>query len=133
MKKLFLAVIGMYISILAAFSQTSPKADSAYKSRKLTFEEANLVSSYYKQDGNNAAVTGGIGSQKLTDISNTIDLKLSKYDKRNRKHTFIGEFGIDHYTSASSDQIDPKTISSASSADTRFYPSLGWSMENENK
>jgi Tat protein secretion system quality control protein TatD with DNase activity len=70
----------------------------------LTFEEANIVSSYYKQDGNHAAVTGGIGSQQLTDISNTIDLKLSKYDKRNRKHSFIGEFGIDHYTSASSDQ-----------------------------
>jgi len=133
MKKLFLAVIGMYISILAAFSQTSPKSDSTYKSRKLTFEEANLVSSYYKQDGNHAAVTGGIGSQKLTDISNTIDVKLSTYDKRNRKHSFIGEFGIDHYTSASSDQIDPKTISSASSADTRFYPSIGWSMENEKK
>src|SRR3954462_4043810 len=112
MKKLFLSVIGMYLTMLAAFSQGGPKTDSAYKSRKLTFEEANLVSSYYRQDGNNAAVTGGIGSEKLTDLSNSIDLKLSAHDKRNRKHSFSADLGIDHYTSASSDKIDPTTISS---------------------
>ena len=119
--------------MLSALSQSSPKTDSAYKPRKLTFEEANLVSSYYRQDGNNAAVTGGIGSEKLTDISNSIDVKFSKYDRRNRKHSFTGELGIDHYTSASSDKIDPATISSASHADTRFYPSVNWTMENEKK
>jgi hypothetical protein len=133
MKKLFLSVIGMYFTMVAALSQGSPKADSTYKPRKLTFEEANIVSSYYRQDGNNAAVTGGIGSEKLTDISNSIDLKLSIYDRRNRKHTFTGEFGMDNYTSASSDKIDPKNISSASHADTRFYPSVGWTRENEKK
>src|SRR6186997_226901 len=133
MKKLFLSVIGMYFTMLAALSQGNPNVDSTYKPRKLTFEEANLVSSYYKQDGNNSAVTGGIGSEKLTDLSNSIDLKLYRYDKRDRKHSFIGELGIDHYTSASSDKIDPFTISSASHADTRFYPSFGWSMENEKK
>jgi hypothetical protein len=133
MKKISLAVLGMYFSILAAFSQNTPKQDSSYKSRKLKFEEANIVSSYYRQDGNNAAVTGGIGSQKLTDLSNSIDVKLIKYDKRYRKHSYSLEFGLDHYTSASSDKIDPKDISSASYADTRIYPSLNWSMENEKK
>jgi hypothetical protein len=133
MKKLFLSVIGMYFTMLAALSQGTPKTDSAYKPRKLTFEEANLVSSYYRQDGNNSAVTGGIGSEKLTDLSNSIDLKIYRYDKRNRKHSFTGELGIDHYTSASSDKVDPFTISSASHADTRFYPSIGWTMENEMK
>jgi hypothetical protein len=133
MKKLYLSVIGMYIGILAAFSQRQDPDSSTYRSRKLNFEEANLVSSYYTQDGNNSAVTGGIGSEKLTDISNVIDLKLGLYDRRNRKHSFTGEIGIDHYTSASSDKIDPKTISSASHADTRFYPSFGWTMENEKK
>jgi hypothetical protein len=123
----------MYVAILSAFSQGNPSADSAYKKRKLTFEEANLVSSYYSQDGNNSAVTGGIGTEKLSDISNSIDLKLSMYDKRGRKHSFLGELGVDHYTSASSDKIDPHTISSASHADTRIYPSLGWTMENEQR
>ena len=133
MKKLYLSVIGLYIGMLAAFSQDAPKADTAYRSRKLRFEEANLVSSYYNQDGNNSAVTGGTGSEKLTDLSNTIDLKMIRYDKKSRKHSFTGELGIDHYTSASSDKIDPHTISSASHADTRLYPSLGWTMENEAK
>ena len=45
----------------------------------------------------------------------------------------IFDVGIDHYTSASSDKIDPHTISSASHADTRIYPSLNWTMENEKK
>lgn len=133
MKKISLAVLGMYLSILAAFSQNSQSGDSSYKTRKLRFEEANIVSSYYQQDGNNATVTGGIGSQKLTDISTSLDLKLVRHDKYERKHNFSAELGIDYYTSASSDKIDPTTISSASYADNRFYPSIGWTMENEKK
>ncbi|MES1181935.1 MAG: DUF3570 domain-containing protein [Flavobacterium sp.] len=133
MKKICLSVAGIFLALFSSFAQTSPKEDTAYKSRKLKLEEVNIVSSYYHQDGNHAAVTGGIGSQQLTDLSNSIDLKLSKYDKQNRKHSFTAELGIDHYTSASSDKIDPKTISSASHADTRIYPSFGWTMENEKK
>lgn len=41
--------------------------------------------------------------------------------------------GIDHYTSTSSDKIDLQANSSASHADTRIYPSLSWSMENQKK
>jgi hypothetical protein len=132
MKKLTLAAIGMYVSILSAFSQTN-NSDSSYKQRRLKFEEANFVSSYYQQDGNNSAVEGGIGSEKLTDFSNSIDLTISGYDKKYRKHSLIFEAGVDHYTSASSDMIDPHTISSASHADTRIYPSFNWTMENEKK
>jgi hypothetical protein len=132
MRKLSLTVIGMYASILAAFSQSSSDS-SVYKSKKLTLEEINFVSGYYHQDGNNSAVTGGIGSEKLTDLANTFELKLSKYDNKFRKHSFNFELGIDHYSSASSDKIDPFTISSASHADTRIYPSLAWTVENEKK
>ena len=39
--------------------------------------------------------------------------------------------GVDSYTSASSDKIDPSTISSASSSDQRYYPTLNWQMTNE--
>ena len=133
MKKLFLSVIGMYLTLVAAFSQNHPVADSAYKPRKLSFEEMNIVSSYYTQDGNNAAVTGGIGSEHLTDLAFVIDVKFIKYDKKQRKHSLTTEVGIDHYTSASSDKVDPSTISSASAADNRFYPSVQWSAENETR
>lgn len=49
------------------------------------------------------------------------------------KHHFGFEIGIDTYTSASSDKIDPSTISSASKSDIRVYPSLSWNIENEKK
>lgn len=132
MKKICLAVVGIVLTCFSAFAQ-SPKDTATYKSRKLTFEEANLVSSYYQQKGDHAAVTGGIGSQKLNDISNTIDVKFIKWDKKDRKHSFDLEVGLDHYTSASSDQVDLKANSSASHADTRIFPALTWSMENEKK
>lgn len=134
MKKICLVVVGLYVGLLSAFAQTVASADSThYKSRKLKIDEVNFVSSYYHQDGDHSAVTGGIGTEKLTDLSNYIDVKLLTTDKRDRKHSFTLGAGIDHYTSASSDKIDPKTISSASSADTRFYPSLGWEVANEKK
>lgn len=131
MKRVFLTALGMW-ALLHSYAQNTNDS-TGFKSRKLKVEEINLVSSYYKQDGDNAAVTGGIGSQKLTDIANTIDMKLTKYDKKLRKHSFGFEIGIDHYTSASSDMIDLKANSSASHADTRFYPSANWMVENEKK
>ena len=131
MRKIFLTVLGI-AALLKSFSQQAPDS-SGFQNRKLKVEEINLVSSYYTQNGNHAAVTGGIGTQKLTDIANVFDIKLAKYDSKLRKHTFDVEVGIDHYTSASSDKIDLKANSSASHADTRIYPSLTWSMENEKK
>ncbi|RYF85778.1 MAG: DUF3570 domain-containing protein, partial [Chitinophagaceae bacterium] len=80
-----------------------------------------------------AAVTGGSGTQKLTDIANVFDVRLTRYDRKLRKHNYDVELGIDHYTSASSDRVDLKANSSASYADTRIYPSFTWSMENETK
>ncbi|MET3537177.1 DUF3570 domain-containing protein [Chryseobacterium limigenitum] len=125
----------LIISIVALFGIFNAKAqeNTSSEPKKLTFDEANLVSSYYKQDGNNSAVTGGIGTEKLTDISNTIDVTMVKYDKKDRKNKFNFSVGIDHYTSASSDMIDLKANSSASHADNRIYPALSWSRENESK
>lgn len=120
------------MALTKSFSQAANDS-SAYAMRKLKMEEANLVSSYYGQNGDHAAVTGGIGTQQLTDIANVFSIKLVAYDKKARKHSFDLEAGIDHYTSASSDKIDLKANSSASHADTRFYPSVAWTMENDKK
>lgn len=103
----------------------------AYEKRKLKIEEVNLVTSYYGQDGNNSAVTGGIGTEKLSDFANSIDLKLSFIDRKSRQHSIVADFNIDNYTSASSDNIDPLTVSSASRSDTHIYPSLSWSMKDD--
>jgi hypothetical protein len=53
------------------------------------------------------------------------------YDNKFRKHSVTVEAGVDTYTSASSDKVDAKANSSASSHDIRFYPSVSWSRENE--
>jgi Protein of unknown function (DUF3570) len=132
MLKISLSAFAIYMATVAAFSQ-SESDSSAYANRKLQVEEVNFVSSYYQQDGNNSAVTGGIGTEKLTDFATSIDVKFSRYDDRKRKHTLTGEIGIDAYTSASSDKIDPNTISSASSRDQRIYPSLNYAITNEAK
>jgi hypothetical protein len=130
MKRLFLTAAGL-AAVLLSYTQNNDS--TGFKSRKLNIEEVNIVSSYYHQKGNNAAVGGGIGSQQLTDYSNTIDVKLVKYDKRQHKHNLSLEVGIDHYSSASMDLIDLKANSSASTTDTRFYPSVAYSVENEKK
>ena len=120
------------MALAHSFSQKTTDT-TGFESRKLKIEEINLVSGYYSQNGNNSVVTGGIGSEKLTDISTVFDIKLTKYDRKLRKHSFGAEIGIDHYTSASSDMIDLKANSSASHADNRIYPSLTWNVENEKK
>ena len=132
MKRIFITGLAL-LGLLRLSAQTATTDSTSYKSTKLKIEEINLVSSYYQQDGNNSAVTGGIGTEKLTDISNTIDVTLLKYGETGLKHTFDVEVGIDHYTSASSDQIDLQANTSASSSDNRFYPSLSYTREDEEK
>lgn len=134
MRKIYLCVAALYLGIVASHAQTKalPVKDSSdYQARKLKIDEINIISAYYHQDGNNSAVTGGIGTEKLTDFANTFDLQLSKYGIGGNKHTFTFELGVDHYTSASSDKIDPYSISSASRQDTRVYPSLNWTVSND--
>lgn len=114
-------------------AQDTVQDSSAYKKQKLKIEEVNFISSYYSQDGNNSAVTGGIGTEKLRDIATTIDVHVSKYDKNNNKHSLVAEIGVDSYTSASSDKIDPNTVTSASYQDVRVYPSFNYSFDNEEK
>ncbi|TXF78824.1 DUF3570 domain-containing protein [Chryseobacterium sp.] len=129
MKKIIISIVALF-GFLHAKAQENTTTEHP---KKLTLDEVNLVSSYYRQDGNNSAVTGGIGSEKLSDISNTIDVTMVKYDKKERKNKFDLSVGIDHYSSASSDKIDLQANSSASYSDNRIYPTLGWSRENEAK
>lgn len=131
MKRICLVVLGLYIGLLSAFSQSNDS--TSYKKRKLTVDEVNLVSAYYKQDGNNSAVTGGIGTEELKDYSNSFEVKLHTYDRKNRKRNWNLNLGVDYYTSASSDKINPLTISSASSEDLRIYPSAEYVVEDDAK
>lgn len=131
MKKLVLSA-GLLAFLWTSSLKAQMVADTITQPvRKLSFEEANFVSSYYSQNGNNAAVTGGTGSEKLTDIGGSFSVTFSMLDRKSRKNTFTLDAAIEKYTSASSDQVDPTTISSASRTDEHFYPSLVWSRKNE--
>jgi len=128
MKKLFLSVIALYIGLLNAFSQDTSHASASYTYKPLSLDEISLVSSYYTQNGNHSAVTGGIGTEKVTDISNGLELTFVGQNYRGQKHTLTAGLGIDHHTSASSAYVS-KTGASQTGG-SRIYPSLNWSMED---
>jgi hypothetical protein len=131
MKKIVLTAGLLSGILMGAFGQRKADLDENYTKRKLKFEEANLVTSYYTQDGNRSAVTGGIGTEALTDYAASFDLKVSKYDLKGRQHSLSADFNIDYYTSASSDNIDPLSISGASREDLHIYPSISWNVKND--
>ena len=118
-----LLTIGIYcLAMVSAKSQTTVsnlKAANIKKEdktgfRTLKIEEVNLVSAYYHQNGNNSAVTGGVGTEKLWDVANSLDLKMSFLDKQKRVNSLVLDASMDYYSSASSDKIDSRSLSSAS-------------------
>ena len=79
MKKLCLAVVEIYLKIVAGFSQSAPAFNSSQsKNRKLKLEDVNLISSYYHQGGDNSAATGSPGTENQIDIANIIDVKFTE-------------------------------------------------------
>ena len=58
----------------AGYAQQNTGATNSYKKRVLETTEVDFLSSYYSQNGDNAAVTGGIGTEELTDVTGTIAL-----------------------------------------------------------
>ena len=95
--------------------------------KKLTETEVKLLYSYYEQDGNHSPVLGGMGTEYLTDHVGKIIVNIPV-----KKSTVSFTAGIDHYTSASTDNINPASISSASVVDDRIYFSGSFSKENKN-
>src|ERR1035437_9918937 len=145
MRSLSLGFAALLLSLMCSFGQGTTISDSSkIKERKLSLDEINFVSGYYHQNGDNSAVTGGIGTENLTDIANTLSIDLSMVNKNSNKEHFNFELGFDHYTSASSDMINPDSVAtregkyvyaltSASRQDARIYPSLSWSVDNDKK
>src|SRR5687768_14515199 len=105
--------------LLLAFSPLFSKAqnpDSTYKKTKVDKTEIEVLYSHYLQDGNNSAVTGGIGTEKLSVFAPGIKIK----NTRNGRTSYAFKGGVDLITSASTDKIDfVKT--SASYFDQRIY------------
>lgn len=81
-----------------------------------------MLFSYYTQDNNHSAVTGGIGTENLQVYAPQLSLNYIKDSVR----TIHYEAGFDVITSASTDNID-FVVSSSSKTDTRWHSSAGYS------
>lgn len=86
--------------------------------------EIDFLSSYYEQDGNNGAVQGGIGTERLTDFTQKIIMSIPLTPKL--KLNVDG--GYDYYASASTDQINP-IGSDDSASDLRAHANFGITRE----
>ena len=95
------------------------------KKKKMSESEVNILFSYYTQDGNNSAVTGGKGTEALQDYAPAIIATLAINDQ----HKVTANGGIDYYTSASSDMID-QNFSSASREDVRIHGAIGYAYSS---
>lgn len=96
--------------------------------------EVGFLGSYYEQDGNHSPVTGGIGTEYLTNIAPSVLIKFPV----DTVHTINADGGVDFYSSASSDNInnpfgDPNHVSGASAQDKRIYVNLGIKKKNNQK
>jgi len=104
--------------------------------------EIDLLFSYYGQNGQNAAVTGGSGTEELTDATSALIVSIPLNDD----DVLTADVGISAYTSASSSNINPfdgdvnRTVSpiSASSGASRhdvlvhFNPSYAHTADDRN-
>lgn len=86
-----------------AYSQTSQDSTKVYKKRVLETTEVDFLTSYYTQDGDNAAVSGGIGTEELTDVTGTFIVSIPLNDD----DVLTIDAGVSAYTSASSSNVDP--------------------------
>ncbi len=146
MKKVYLSVIGFtFLCRINAYAQTKQdsvfakpaaslytpvdqKDTTAYNPRGLRLDEIDLVSSYYLQNGDHSAITGGIGTEHVIDFSNGLDLNLVWFGQGNNKNTLAAGLGYDYHTSASASYV--ALLGGSKQGGTRIYPSLDWTLEN---
>ena len=90
--------------LLSSLSFSQEKDSTVvFKKRVLESTEVDFLASYYKQDGLHSAVSGGIGSENLTDIASNIIVAIPMNDD----DVLTVDAGISAYTSASSSNINP--------------------------
>lgn len=91
------------LTSLSGFAQELQDATKAYKKRVLETTEVDFLTSYYGQNGDNAAVSGGIGTEELTDITGTFVVSIPLNDD----DVLTIDAGVSAYTSASSSNVNP--------------------------
>lgn len=103
MKKILTLSILFLLISLGYAQEKVQDSTSVYKKRVLENVEVDFITSYYTQDGSNAAVTGGIGTEELTDFAPSFIISIPLNDD----DVLTIDAGISAYTSASSSNINP--------------------------
>lgn len=111
MKKI--SLLALFFVAAVGFSQEKDSTEVVYKKRVLEGIEVDFLASYYKQDGVHSSVSGGIGTEKLTDLASNIVVAIPLNDD----DVLTVDLGISAYTSASSSNINPFNSSGASGGD----------------
>ena len=136
--KFFLICLILILNGAMLKAQT-PDSTTTYKKRVLENTELDILGSYYSQDGDNAAVTGGKGSEKLNDAAASIVVSVPL----NADDILSIDANISAYSSASSSNIDPFDGSSpadpfvassgASSSDTWLNANVSYSHSSDDR
>jgi len=106
MKNILMFLLFSYSALIFAQQDST----NVYKKRVLENTEIDFIASYYSQDGDNASVTGGIGTEELTDFAPSITVSIPI----NADDILTVDVGVSAYTSASSSNLDPFDNSGAS-------------------
>ena len=100
MKQILSPILFLAIGIQILWSQEQP---ASYTKKVLEKVAVQTLFSYYTQDGNNAAVTGGEGTEALTDAAPTIVVQMPI----GSDGILTVDTGLSAYTSASSSNVNP--------------------------
>jgi len=109
--------------LLMTFAAIAQQPDTTYHKREIPATEIEILYNMYHQDGDHSAVTGGIGTEKLTIYAPGVDVTFN-----GEKSSFNLNMGADVITSASTDNID-FAISSASYIDMRSHTDIHYSRQ----
>jgi len=86
--------------------------------------EVDFLLNYYGQDGDHSGVTGGTGTEELTNTGVKIIINIPKGDNK----SYNISLNADAYSSASSDEIDP-VRSGASDGDLHAYANFDYNVD----
>ncbi len=101
-----ISILFFVISMATSYAQET----ETYKKRVLETTEIDLLGSVYGQNGDNAAVTGGIGSEELVDAATDISVSIPLNDD----DVLAIDATISAYSSASSSNLNPFSGASTS-------------------
>ena len=98
------SIVYLAIALIPIVALAQSENDNAYvfKKRVLENKELSILASYYGQDGENAAVSGGIGTEELTDFATDINVSIPLNDDE----VLSISLTVSAYTSASSSNLN---------------------------